>query len=259
MADAEIKDLPRIADMIEEISDPSQILHILDRLRQDRSLLTVLIPGAPTTYATTILAIDPARNEMILDEITPKTGHLRFLQEKRLTAEGKINGIAVRFRTTLLSVGEDRGIAFYRVAIPAFITYRQRRAYFRLDVSHGYDIRVTLEVREEQPPLPGRLHDISIGGMGICFHIDLDQVDVDRVLALKPGQLLRGYIPEFPDGKPLSALLEVRHVRLDKVRRMVRLGARFTKLDREQERRVRQFVIERQRELLKTLHLLSPR
>ncbi len=230
---------------IERISLAPQIMSLLRRLQESRSLLSVTVAGSDELYNSAVVEVDTDHGYVLLDELTPVEGHLRLLQSRALHAHARLRGVDISFAGALEETGEKDGIAFYRLPIPALINYRQRRASFRARVGLGTPISVELG-SPQTPELDGMLYDISLGGIGAMMH-------AGKKTDLHQGSVFDKCEIRLPKGHEITCRLEICYVNSDERRHALRIGGRYIDLGRAQEKIIAQFVAAMERELLRKM------
>jgi len=208
----------------EQITDTVRVVNLLERLAKQHTFLTVEIPGHGEHYTSSIVAIDSAC--VLLDELLPTTGHKVLLAERTLQVTGKLEGIDIRFITTLERVDNRDDMVTYHAKLPGKLEYRQRRSGYRAHVPMAQSLRVILDC-SDGTVVEGILHDLSYSGAGIIFP--------DGPPAVKHG-LLHDCAFELPDDVWLYCDVELRHAIPSRDRQLV--GARFVKLSHPQQRLV---------------------
>jgi c-di-GMP-binding flagellar brake protein YcgR len=220
----------------EEITDTVRIERLLERWAKQRALLTVDIPGHQEHYTSGIVSVD--RPYILLDELLPSTGHQQLLAERTLQVTGKMDGIDIRFITTLDHVDDGDSMVTYHMNLPAQIEYRQRRLAYRAHVPMAQTLRVIVDSKDGTV-IEGELHDLSHGGAGMIFP--------DGPPAVVPGLLYECAI-ELPDDVWLYCAVELRYSKSIRTRDRQLIGARLNGLSPVQARLVGQFVSKLERE-----------
>lgn len=220
----------------EEITDTVRIERLLERWAKQRTLLTVDIPGHQEHYTSGIVSVD--RPHILLDEILPASGHQQLLAERTLQVSGKMDGIDVRFITTLDHVDNRDNMVTYHMNLPEQIEYRQRRLAYRAHVPMAQTLRVLIDSKDGTMA-EGVLHDLSHGGAGMIFS--------DGQPAMIPGQLYECAI-ELPDDVWLYCAVELRYSKNIRTRDRQLIGTRFDGLSPVQARLVGQCVSKLERE-----------
>jgi c-di-GMP-binding flagellar brake protein YcgR len=222
-----------VKEPLDTVSDPAQIANLLKRMKEHRALLTVTVPGDTDVYLSAVLDVDPSEGFCRLDELVPPEGNSALARAGRFNAYAQCQGIDISFHGTVHQTGEDADGLFYRIALPAQVHYRQRRAYYRARINRGQTIPIILPAKDGSE-LHGRLHDISVGGLGGEFENYTGPL-------LDPGETVADCRLLLVE-RPLNLTLEVRFASLDETRRLLRLGARFLDLPRPEQKLVEQFV-----------------
>jgi c-di-GMP-binding flagellar brake protein YcgR len=228
----------------ERVTDPTRITGLLKSLVESRSLLTVTIPDVAEPYISALLKVEPDTQSIILDELSPASGHAHLLKARMLNVYAMLNGVDLHFKTSLQQTGEKDGIAYYRAAFPTFMHYMQRRANYRVYVGLGRAAPVELGLSDEtgETIVQGRLHDLSVGGIGAMFPL---------YTPLQEGQTINHCVLALPGGDHLTCALEVRFLRFEESRGQLRVGAQFAGLGPREERLIQRYVLALEREAMK--------
>lgn len=224
----------------EVIEDPVKIRGLIERILANRSLLSVRIPSVSGTFNSMVLEIDPGSHWIMIDELHPAEGHAKFITQKKLSVYSEFDGVDIRFDSTLIEVGTQQNIHFYKIHLPNTLKYFQRRSAYRVRVLRATEIPVIIMVTAGEYS-KGALYNISSGGLGIKFTRKLPRT-------IEHGQ----HIPEceirFPDGEKFVCALEARHLMSIRDNEHALLGARFIKLNTVQQRTINRFIASLERE-----------
>lgn len=143
------------------LTDPDVIRVLLARLVAARCPVFVFIDGDGERYATVLLEIDPAARALIADELIPKHGHARMRRGAMLKIASRIDGVEVRFRSSVRAVDADTRVAAYMLEMPEALDYREQRASKRTRT-----FEVAAELRDaDGTAVPARVLDLSIEGI----------------------------------------------------------------------------------------------
>jgi c-di-GMP-binding flagellar brake protein YcgR len=224
----------------ERVTDPARIAQLLKRIKDNRALLSVTVPGVTDVYLSAILNVDPVAGHFELDELAPADGHLALLAAKRLNAFAQCSGVDLSFTASLQEVNRDGDGNFYRITFPAVLFYRQRREHYRVRVGRSQTVPLLISLDRDRA-IEGLLHDISAGGLGSEF-------ERYRWPALALGQVLPDCELRLHDHPAVRVSLEVRFVAADDAAHRVRLGARFVDVGRHEQKLIEQFVASLDRE-----------
>ena len=134
-------------------------------------------------------------------------------------------------------------MAFYRIALPARVQYHQRRAFYRVRIGMGLAIPVLIG-GGDLPLWQGRLHDLSVGGIG---------ARLERDARFSVGDTLSSCVIQFPRGTAVSSGLEIRFSKLDENYKQLHIGGRFIDLNSQQRKLIERSVAELERELIRKM------
>ncbi len=221
------------------VRQPTQIHRLLNDLHDAKALVTVALPDTGELFNSAVLAVKGGeKGGLLLDELTPRHGHDRLLEKRSLQIYGRLHGLSIRFNTELLSAGEHKGIAFYRVKLPIEVEHGQKRAYYRVRVGLGMKVPVSV-LGDTDAALDGELRDISIGGIGAAFPPNA-QID--------SGAEVESCWIDLPGGEAISCAIKVRHTEVDTSHRELHVGASFMGLTPAQERVIQRCIHSLERE-----------
>lgn len=226
----------------EKVTHLPQIIGLLRRLRDQRILLSVRIPGHNGTFNSLLLDVDPDKNIILLDELNPASGHELVKEEKKIRVQCQCQGVELGFICSVDVAKDKSGISIYRAAIPDSMSYMQRRGSYRVRVGMSVSVPVVLPSEANQTNIEGQLFDLSIGGLG---------ANLPMVPTLKRGQIIETCTIQLPKNETIQVELEIRFIRLDEVHRTQRIGAAFLHLTPQQKNHIRRFVTHLEREMLR--------
>jgi c-di-GMP-binding flagellar brake protein YcgR len=219
------------------LSSADRIKALLKQLNHDHEILCATVPGCPQTANTAILGVQAKRGIFYLDELSSADVHRALLKSGRLELECRLRGMQLRFTARLLRTASENGLALYEMTLPSEMRRRQRRDHFRLRLSPGPTVPISIPNLEGES-VKGEAFDLSASGIGAFLHT--------RIIPRR-GQMLAGVMLSLPGTSPITAQLEIRFARQNTTQHMLRIGARFVALERKQERQIAQFLAEQQR------------
>lgn len=226
----------------EKVTHLPQIVGLLRRIRDQRVLLSVRVPGHEAVFNSLLLEVDPERNLILLDELNPRSGHELACKARELRIHCQCQGVELGFHCSV-DIGQGQnGISFYRAALPDTINYLQRRGSYRVRVGMSMTVPVHLPLETATTQLEGQLFDLSMGGLGANLGL---QTKLTR------GQVIESCAIHLPKEESLQVELEIRFVRVDEQHHSQRIGASFRNLDVQQSNRLRRFVTQLEREMLR--------
>jgi c-di-GMP-binding flagellar brake protein YcgR len=221
----------------------SSITRLLQLLERRKVLLNVQWPGERQLYATALLGIYPDHGFIVLDELSPRSGHDKLLERGELTAIGRLDGVSVKLTTRLQEMRVKDGVAFYKLAFPQQIYYVQRRDSHRVSLV-GTPTR--FEGRWERSAgvveVAGSVGDLSAEGVGLLL---------DGELPLRQGDALTFCRILLPQDGGVTFDLEVRHAVYLPARKLTRVGARLLNIDVFSRHRIEAAIGRMERDLAK--------
>jgi len=215
------------------------MVRLLERMVKRHTPLTTQVPGHEELYTSYIVDVD--RLYVLLDELLPSSGHELLLEERSLRVTGKLDGIEIRFITTLERVDVQDKMVTYHMGLPRQLEYRQRRMNYRVHIPMTKKLRAIID-NEDGTVNEGELHDLSRGGAGLIFPDDKPVVE--------PG-LLQECAIELSDEEWLYCAVELRYSKNFPPRERQLIGARFFDLGPAQERLIGRCISELEREFIR--------
>jgi len=234
---------PDSANAPEIISDHARIVSIIGRLYQGRKALTITLPDSNIRSKSMILELDPETRRFILNKLQPDSAHEKFINLKKFYAFGQINGVEIRFSSSLINAFTEGNDIYYHITIPDKIDYHQRRAFHRVSLGHLDTIPVTL-ILEDSTSLEGQMDDISAGGMSILFSKDLP-------VSLQYGSQIKQCSFQIPDGDHVKCELQIRFINHSHNTSLPKIGAQFINMEKPLQKIIQRFVTAMDRKLAK--------
>lgn len=226
----------------ERVTAKPQLIGLLQRIKDSRTLLMVHLPDDNTRYTSALLELDLQNGTLVLDELTPAAGNARVAELKRFHATARLSGGQVRFRVDVQSRESGNGVIRYIAGLPEFLTYEQRRNAFRARVPAGLVVPAVLTNDA------GTTHECEVLDIS-TFGIRLDTAR-GAELSVDDGHQYACNI-SFPEGGSISGEVELRFIGEDQVTHRVQIGARFTGLVGPQRKAIERFVMYLQRETIR--------
>lgn len=225
-----------------KLSNSARIGTVLQHLIDDRTLLTINIPGSNETYTSAVFKTDRKAQTFSLDELTPIEGHKLFLQNKILHIHGQSRGAVFSFTAELKALHTSNDIAYYEFDYPRSMDYVQRRAYYRAKIKNTQRVSITTVHKESNSSISGYVLDISTRGMSILLN---------TVRRIDRGDILTLCRVLLPDGEKLNFELDVRYSQ-DLPNERVRIGASFHDINTRNQRLIEKFVRKIERDSLRS-------
>ncbi|MBL4712836.1 MAG: flagellar brake protein [Gammaproteobacteria bacterium] len=202
----------------ELITDPSRIARLLENLSKHYSPLTLQIPGYKKHYASCIVGVE--KPYVLLDELMPNTGHEHLLEVGKVKARGKIDGVDIKFSTTLSRVDVQKNITTYYMRLPTKLNYQQRRVAYRVRIPLSKTLHILIDNGSNRPTV-AELHDLSHGGAG--------KIIPEGKNIFKVGEYYECVI-ELPCGEWLICTVQVRYMKDIPSKKRQMIGTQFIDL-----------------------------
>lgn len=146
-----------------------EIVSVLRGLQRRHAMITIYFDQGREFILTSILAINPDFQELVLDlgpdaranNLLLKTTHLEVV-----SFEGRVK---VQFGANRAEATVYEGRPAFRVRMPSSLVRLQRREFYRAEVPNERPIKAYLQLRSDRPDelLEARLLDISCGGIAL--------------------------------------------------------------------------------------------
>ena len=223
------------------LRDPDVIRVLLARLIAARCPVFVFVEGDGERYGTMLLELDADANALIADELNPRRGNANVRRGAKLRVAARLEGVEMRFATSVRAIDADADVSAYMLEIPAELDHREQRAVHRTRA-----FAIAAELRDpEGPPVEGRVLDVSIAGIRIAVkkpHRVREETRWDCTVALPDG--------EFESRIAIMRVLGEQRPRFGRDAEDV-LGAKFDSLAEGAARRLGRYIADTQRALLR--------
>lgn len=187
------------------VHDPTSIRVQLQQLIDKRCMLIASGNAGATSMLTAPLAIEDVT---LWVDVPPSAAVLQsLLQCARLSFEGVLDKVTLRFSSGPATLGSHDGRPALRVPLPHRLLHLQRRELMRREPPPDA-LNCLVPARDSAsgaPPIATTIRDIGGGGLAVLA--------TDASLALAPGDLLTGCVIELPGLGAVEVDLHVRHVR----------------------------------------------
>lgn len=224
------------------LHDRASIRAHLQQLIDKRSILVASGDSGATSMLTTLLAID---GTTLWVDVPPSAEVLqRLLHCTRLSFEGTLNKVTLRFGSGAPTLGTCEGRPALRVGLPERLLHLQRRELMRREPPPGA-LECLVPARDPgSPPTVATIRDIGGGGLAVLV--------TNAALALEPGDLLPGCMIELPELGAVEVTLHVRHVRQVRQRgtNVRHAGCEFVDLPAAAQARLFRYLMQLDREQL---------
>jgi len=221
---------------------PVEISIALRTLRNQHAKLQLTFEGEPTVYSARIL--DVSDKELLLENLVPRSGLRLMTSGRRFAFSARADGVYLHSEENRVrKIDEERGVPFFRVALPNSVLYQQRRraARYRLSLrtttmpANITLLRDVVTDRDHGATLEGRVLDISAGGCRV-------QVEGPIHPPLTADEVLKSCDINIPKLLDLKVDAVIRHASYEKQTRTVTCGVEFSSMRITDRRRLEQFI-----------------
>ena len=215
------------------ISDVGEIANTLRAFRDQRTDLRLRLGNTADEILARLL--DVSEREMLIEDIRPRAALSLLRARAQFSFAARMDGLyAFAEKVTVLSREEERGLPFFRIALPTNMLVQQRRRDARIRLPMRVTTRGASVILERDLPMLGRIVDISAGGLRAEFAIQ-------GTLPRRDEEVQSCKIT-IPNLLQLESTAVIRHVRMDVQRRLFECGIELTEMPVTDRRRLEQFV-----------------
>ena len=226
------------------LRDTAGIRVQLQQLIDKRCMLMASGDAGATSMLTAALAIEGAT---LWVDVPPSAEVLqRLLQCTRLSFEGAVDKVTLRFSSGPPTLGSHDGRPALHLPLPERLLHLQRRELMRREPPPGA-LNCFVPARDPVGGLrPTRTTIRDIGGGGLAV------LTAEHGLALAPGDLLPGCMIELPDLGTVEVTLRVCHVRQvrEHARDVRQAGCEFVDLPAATQAKLFRYLMQLDREQL---------
>jgi c-di-GMP-binding flagellar brake protein YcgR len=217
------------------LSVPSEIRRALVTLRDHCLPVKLQFPSTDDEFAARILDVTAAH--LLLEDVKPREGLQRLRDGEPFSLTARFDGIYARADgLTVHEIGDDYGMPYGIVALPAELLFQQRRHSERFAVPPRLapeGARVSLKRRGRT--MTGTIADLSAGGCRVL----LDAVSDPEVAT---GEVLERCEIEIPGQLVFTARVVIRHQRYNKSTSQLECGCEFDRMRLADRRRLERFI-----------------
>lgn len=209
-------------------------LNLFD-VQRSHALIEVAVDGTDAHYQSIILALDPEAGTMTIDELFPN-GFVG-LPGQPLTITVRLDGKRrLSFSTSILARESEEGIESYRLALPEFVDYNQRRGAYRLQLRGGWGT-VSQFRASGQNRCSATVRDLSSTGI---------RLELQDPVPVAEGDVLTDLQFQFA-GRSFQCQADVRNVAQNDGDNIV-VGAAFRDMSRVEQRSLERMIMQMQRQ-----------
>ena len=220
---------------------PVEIVANLRQLQQSHDPLIITFHERNQRFQSYVIDVDRDKQLLILDELMPSDGERYLLNGEAFNVEAFHDGVRVAWKCEqAVRITEHGGARCYFSPMPTEVTYHQRRSAYRAPLKQTELIKTELAGDKLRTAIAGQLLDISATGCKLRIPGNISN-------SLQSGQVYERFTAKFPFGAMTTAI-EVRHVQYEEKLDITFIGARFHRINGQEQRLVERFVYQLQRE-----------
>ncbi|NMY51866.1 flagellar brake protein [Pseudomonas sp. WS 5011] len=220
---------------------PVEIVANLRQLQQNHDPLIITFNERNQRFQSYVIDVNRDKNLLILDELVPNDGERYLANGETFNVEAFHEGVRVAWTCEQsVRITDHEGARCYFSPMPLEVTYHQRRSAFRAPLKQSELIKIELAGDKLRTAVPGHLLDISATGCKLRFPGNITG-------SLQAGQVYERFTARFPFGAMTTAI-EMRHVQYEDKVDTTFVGARFHRINGQEQRLVERFVYQLQRE-----------
>jgi c-di-GMP-binding flagellar brake protein YcgR len=228
-----------------EVESRREIIALLRQIGEKHQLVRLLVNGEADICVTSILAIDPNSNSVLLDRSVNREQNERIVKARQVTCETSLDKIRILFAAENLRETPFENGSALRADIPPTMIRLQRREYYRMPTPVSNPVRALIPM---PPELGGGtsafpLADISCGGIAILDN----KLQLDNTI----GQTFANCRIELPEVGAVTTSLQVRNsldLTLLNNKTNRRLGCQFVDISRGNMAAVQRYITKLERE-----------
>ncbi|MHB0777139.1 HD domain-containing phosphohydrolase [Halomonas sp. WWR20] len=225
-----------------EITDEAHIADVVDGLGNETHALTVTLDHSATAFPVTLSQVDPERRRMTLSLVDAQSLSEPEIAESNLVLRAESVADTLHFEALeTLEVTRNGDCLEIQCRLPRTLYTTSKRRSVRIPFVQGMYAKAHATVLPNQPPLAGKLRNLSSGG---C----LMEIPLSKVPFFHIGEPLPTVRFEFPNGERFAAAGIIRHIKPAGRSHYAAVGIAFFNLSSEQKNRLIHYVTEAEHE-----------
>lgn len=219
------------------------ILFILRGIMQANSLVTLYPDVNDDFILTSILAIDPEHNQIIIDYGSNEKTCEKALKSNELNFVTIQNRVKIEFTCNQIRKIQFEGKDAFAVNIPESILRIQRRNHFRISTPIIKPLKCCIPIPGENSSAKAEvaLLDISCGGIAV--------IDQHPVINFDPGIIYENCQITLPEIGTIKTTIQVKNtyeITLRNGQNCMRAGCQFIKLPASMEAMIQRYIIKQE-------------
>lgn len=224
---------PEVEEDIPKPPSPATA-NLMRRIKGSRAMLTVKVAGSDEIYLSALLDVNDVDGYIVIDELNSATGNRAIRATREFEISTRLEDREIKFQCQLEAIGEQNGIAYYKVPFPENLDHQLRRKHLRIDAPKGKYLPVHLHT-EMHDLATGDLIDLSAGG----FSAEMSR---ETASIVQRGDIIPKCLLHLGDQDPIETELEIRYCEDIRYHSRPRLGGKFINMDQHSERRLQKYI-----------------
>ncbi len=237
METTEAEELPQI-----EIRDTEHIAGVVEALSYHTHALSIRVGESSVPCPVTLRGLDHERRILSLSLLDAQSLDAAELVDQSLTLSAEGDTETLRLEAMVaLEVVRKKDLLEIRCSLPRALYTTAKRNSTRVFLLEGMQVKAGITLYEHQPPITGRLRNISIGGA-------LLEMPLAASAPLKTDEFVARLELAFPNGEIFTTMGQIRHINPAGRSHFAAIGVVFINTDRTHEQRLMYLVNETERE-----------
>lgn len=205
-ADQESPELePDRADARFAVRARTEIAYVLKQTMQTRQMVTAYLDGSEDFALTSVAAVNPDRDEVLLDPGPDAAANKRLLAARRILFVTSHEQVKVKFAASQAQQVTWQGQPAFRIPMPRWVVRIQRREHYRIATPITKPLICTIPLPQRGPGMQAETIVLDISGGGVAL------MDNHDALGFRVGDVYENCRIVLPEAGTLTVSLEVRN------------------------------------------------
>ncbi|GHC26296.1 hypothetical protein GCM10010082_19310 [Kushneria pakistanensis] len=225
-----------------EIRDAEHIAGVMEALSYHTHALSISPSDSSAVYPVTLHRVDHRERILSLSLLDAQSLNAAELVDQALTLNAEGDTETLRLEAMMaLEVVRNNDLLEIRCLLPQVLYTTAKRNSTRVPLLEGMQVKAAITLYENQPPIIGRLRNLSIGGA-------LLEVPLAASAPLKIDEFIARLELSFPNEEMFTSMGQIRHINPAGRSHFAAIGVIFINTDRAHEQRLMYLVNETERE-----------
>lgn len=224
-----------------QVHSRREILSLLQGIKYQHQLITMVINGGTEVVVTSILEIDDKNNKVYIDCASSALLNQRIIESDDIEFESMLDKVRISFFASEVSHCTQNNRPALCIPVPPVLIRLQRREYFRVNIPMNQPANCQLSL--ENGPYAVSVVDISGGGIAI--------LDEQRMLETQLGYDYQNCQISLPENGSITVTLRIRNTQdlsLANGKTNRRLGCEFVNMAPASLTMVQRYIMQLERE-----------